>query len=58
MPGVHIPILPVERLLEGVLPDYLLLLAWNHQDEIMRQQTDYRNAGGRYIVPIPNPKIW
>lgn len=56
VPGVHIPVLPVETILE-TQPDYLLILAWNFADEIMSQQTEYRRRGGRFLVPIPFPTI-
>ena len=56
MPGVHLPVYPVERVLE-VQPDYLLLLAWNYTEEILRQQDEYRKRGGRFILPLPTPTV-
>ena len=56
MPGVHLPIRPVEALLDEQ-PDYLLLLAWNYHDEIERQQAEYLRRGGRLVVPVPTPEV-
>lgn len=56
MPVGRIPIDPIARLQTDV-PDYCLLLAWNFRDEILRQQAAYRNAGGRFIVPIPAVQV-
>lgn len=56
MPGVHIPIVGPEALVER-RPDYTLLLAWNFKDEIMAQQDEYRRAGGQFIVPVPEPAV-
>jgi hypothetical protein len=55
-PGAHLPVLPVSELSER-RPDYLLILAWNFADEIMLQQAEFAAGGGKFIIPIPEPRI-
>jgi novobiocin biosynthesis protein NovU/D-mycarose 3-C-methyltransferase len=55
-PGSCIPVRPPELLLKDQ-PDYALLLAWNFAPEIIKRETEFQQRGGRFIVPIPEPKI-
>jgi SAM-dependent methyltransferase len=56
MGGNHLPIYHPQRLLEDQ-PDYLLILAWNFVDEIVNQQSRFREGGGKFIVPVPELQI-
>jgi SAM-dependent methyltransferase len=56
VPGVKLPIVPTERIAED-RPTHLLVLPWNHRAEIVRQQAAFVDAGGRFILPIPQPVL-
>ena len=55
-PITHIPVLSTEALYERK-PDYVLILAWNFAEPIMKMQERYAKEIGQFIVPMPIPKI-
>jgi SAM-dependent methyltransferase len=56
LPGSRLPILAPEALL-AEKPDYTLILPWNITQEVIGQQQEYLAQGGKFIVPIPEPRI-
>ena len=56
MPGTHVPIVTTKELANRA-PDVTLLLAWNFADEILEQQSVYREAGGQFLIPIPEVRL-
>jgi len=56
LPGTHIPIHPPEEL-RVTRPDYVLILPWNLQQEIMSQHAYIKEWGGRFVIPIPEVRI-
>ena len=55
-PGAHIPVRPHQEFADHY-PDYALLFAWNHGDEIVEKETDFQQAGGKWIVYVPEVKV-
>ena len=55
-PGMHLPVVPPSAVMER-RPDYLLVLAWNFFDEIARQLEAYARGGGRFVLPVPEPRV-
>lgn len=55
-PGGHIPVVSDEELLSKS-PDYAILLAWNFAPEIMANNSEFQKRGGKFIIPIPEPRI-
>jgi novobiocin biosynthesis protein NovU/D-mycarose 3-C-methyltransferase len=54
-PGTHIPILAPTDVAEQ--PDLYLMLAWNYAEEILRREAAYLDAGGGFIIPVPEPVV-
>ena len=55
-PGSHLPTSPTQRIFDEQ-PDYVLILAWNFAPEIMKFLQPYKEKGGHFILPIPEPRI-
>jgi SAM-dependent methyltransferase len=55
-PGSHIPVVSPD-VLKSETPDYILLLAWNYKDFILKKEQALRDRGTKFIIPIPNVEI-
>ena len=55
-PISHIPVLSADELYERK-PDYVLILAWNFADPIMKNHKKYSEEIGQFILPMPIPQI-
>lgn len=55
-PGMHLPVVGAEQVL-AQKPKHLVVLAWNFFDEIVKQQDAYKQAGGKFVVPVPFPQV-
>lgn len=56
-PGTRIPILPPEKIME-TKPDYVFVLPWNLKEEVMAQNSFIREWGGKFVVPIPELRVY
>jgi SAM-dependent methyltransferase len=54
-PGTHIPIHHPDKIRE-TRPNYVLILPWNLEKEILSQLQYVREWGGKFVVPIPEVK--
>lgn len=55
-PGLHIPIVNTDYMYKN-MPDYILILAWNFSDPIIKNNTEYLNKHGKFIIPLPEIKV-
>ncbi len=51
-PGTHIPVVGFDELHKR-RPDYILILAWNFAEPIMKKCAEFSN----FIIPVPKPQI-
>lgn len=57
LPGTRVPIFAPDHIRE-TLPDYILILSWNLREEIMAQMSDVRSWGGKFVVAIPEVRVF
>jgi hypothetical protein len=56
MPISHIPVVPTQELY-SLRPDFALLLAWNFAAPIIAAHRRYIEQGGRFVLPMPDPRV-
>lgn len=56
-PGTHIPVVSINKLAEKPTPDYVLILAWNFAESIMKKLMETTSWKGNFIIPVPKPKV-
>ncbi|HJN22385.1 MAG TPA: class I SAM-dependent methyltransferase [Rhodospirillales bacterium] len=55
-PGLHIPVLATDAMSEH-RPDILVILAWNFAPSIIAKNAAFRDAGGRFLTPLPEVEM-
>jgi len=55
-PGAHIPIRPYDDFIANY-PDYALLFAWNHAEEIIAKEDKFKEQGGKFVVYVPKVQV-
>lgn len=56
LPGTHIPIRHPEYVRDDK-PDFLLILPWNLESEIITQMDFIREWDGHFIIPVPRVRV-
>jgi SAM-dependent methyltransferase len=56
LPGSHIPIVSESRL-AALRPDYVVVLPWNLQTEIITQLAYLRDHGTRFVTAVPRVQV-
>ena len=56
LPGIQIPIKSLEEI-KKTKPDFVLILPWNLQNEIITEINYIQDWGGKFVIPIPEVKI-
>jgi hypothetical protein len=57
LPGSRIPVFQPDKIKE-TLPDYIIVFPWNLKSEITSQLSFIREFGGKFVINIPELKIF
>jgi len=57
LPGSHVPIVSPAELLTR-RPDYVVILPWNIKDEVASAMSAIRGWGGKFVIAIPELRIF
>lgn len=57
MPGTRVPIVKAAALHAQGKPEYILILAWNFAEPIRQSNAWFGKKGGKWIVPVPEPRV-
>lgn len=55
-PGRRIPVVNSKQMYKK-MPDYLLIIAWNFAGPIIANHVQFKELGGKFIIPVPRPQI-
>ncbi len=55
-PGLHLPVLPSQTLYDRK-PDYVVVLAWQYAEPILKNNRRYLEQGGRFVLPLPRVQV-
>ncbi|WP_278974991.1 class I SAM-dependent methyltransferase [Nitrosopumilus sp.] len=56
-PGMHIQVRSDITHQELSSQQIALLLAWNYEEEIIKKENEFMKKGGKFLVPIPIPRL-
>ncbi len=56
-PGMHIPVRSYEEF-KNNYPDYALLFAWNHGEEVMEKEDAFKSHGGKFILYVDGVRVY
>ncbi len=55
-PGKRIPVVSSKRMYADSI-DYMLILAWNFSESVIKNHKKFKDGGGKFIIPVPIPKV-